>query len=160
MKCLRYNIQRCNIWRCNVHEPDFHTILESTKYPKSVWKWILASSSSSKGIFWPSYNSSTTDEEKKRCEKGSLIVTSVKAAKDLFCLALWLWALLVAADALCMKTNASSVASKVAALIHLGPAHLTDKLNLSFHHSFAGRSITKEHCKNSRRPMMNILDVV
>ena len=91
----------------------------------------------------------TTDEEKKRCEKGSLIVASVKAAKDLFCLALWLWALLVAADALCMKTNASSVASKVAALIHLGPAHLTDKLNLSFHHSFAGRSITKEHCKNS-----------
>ena len=65
-------------------------------------------------------------------------------AKDLFCLA---FPLLVA-DALCMKTNASSVGSKVADLIHLGPAHLTDKLNLSFHHSFAG-SITKEHCKNS-----------
>ena len=65
-------------------------------------------------------------------------------AKDLFCLA---FPLLVA-DALCMKTNASSVGSKVADLIHLGPAHLTDKLNLSFHHSLAG-SIAKEHCKNS-----------
>ena len=74
--------------------------------------------------------------------------------RTFFCLA---FPLLVA-DALCMKTNASSVGSKVADLIHLGPAHLTDKLNLSFHHSFAG-SITKEHCKNSRS-MMNILDCV